>query len=185
MNRWCWRACLLEGGLVGVAIALGWLFQINPWASWEVTGRAWAGAALGVLPPCVLLLWVLRSSWAPFVDLRTQLDPVIQTFFGSWSLWELGALSLCAGLGEEVLFRGVIQSGLAAWLGQAPGLVAAALLFGFMHPITRLYVVLAASIGLWFGWVWLWSDSLLAPVLAHAAYDFVALVWCVKCRAKS
>jgi membrane protease YdiL (CAAX protease family) len=141
---------------------------------------SWAWAGLGVAPPLAILFWVLRSSWAPVVQLRERLDPVIQSFFGAWSIWELGILAFVAGLSEEVLFRGVIQAGLEAWLGPSAGLVIAAVLFGLMHPITRLYILLTLSIGFWLGLVWMWSGDLLAPVLAHGVYDFVALIVCVQ-----
>ena len=46
--------------------------------------------------------------------------------------------------------------------------------------ITPTYGVLAALIGVYLGWVWLASGNLLAPVVAHALYDFVALVVLVR-----
>jgi len=172
------RACLIEGGLLALAIGLGWLMGLDPWATWSVGSVSLAWAGVGVLPPLAMLLWVLRSSWVPVVRLRERVNPVIQSFFGSWSVWELGVLAFVAGLSEEVLFRGVIQAGLTGWFGPGAGLGIAAMVFGFMHPITRLYVLLAFSIGLWMGLIWMWSGSLVAPVLAHGLYDFVALIWC-------
>jgi len=170
----------MEGGLLGLAIGLGWLVGLDPWATWTVGSVPLAWAGVGVVPPLAMLFWVLRSSWEPVVQLRERLDPVIQSFFGSWSIWELGVLALVAGLSEEVLFRGVIQAGLEGWLGPGAGLVIAAVLFGLMHPITRLYILLALGIGFWLGLVWMWSGSLVAPVLAHGLYDFVALIVCAR-----
>ena len=45
-----------------------------------------------------------------------------------------------------------------------------------MHPITKLYVVLAALMGVYFGVLMLWSGNLLVPIAAHAAYDAVQLI---------
>lgn len=174
------RACCLEGGLLLAAIALGWVLDLDPWATWEMGLIPLMWAVLGVVPPLVMLFWVLRSAWLPVVRLRRMLDPVIRSFFGAWSAWELGVLAGVAGFSEEVLFRGVIQAGLENWLGSGLGLVLTAVLFGLMHPITRLYILLALIIGLWLGLLWIWSGSLVAPVVAHALYDWVALRVCVR-----
>jgi hypothetical protein len=170
------RACLLEGSLLGVAIGLAWILGVDPWATWVMDGDAWLGSGLGLVPPLVMLFWLLRSTWAPVLSLRRRLDPWVRSCFGSWSVWELGVLAGVAGLSEEVLFRGVIQSALNGWLGSAAGLVLAATLFGLMHPISGLYIVLAGAMGVWFGLIWMWTGSLVAPVVAHGFYDWVALV---------
>ena len=50
---------------------------------------------------------------------------------------------LSAGVGEEMLFRGVLQASISSWLGCAWGLVLASLLFGLLHPISLTYMVIA------------------------------------------
>jgi membrane protease YdiL (CAAX protease family) len=80
-----------------------------------------------------------------------------------------------AGIGEEALFRGVVQSAL---LGRLPGWAAVlvtAAAFGAAHALTLTYAVLAALVGAYLGWLHLASGNLLVPILAHALYDFVAL----------
>jgi membrane protease YdiL (CAAX protease family) len=49
-----------------------------------------------------------------------------------------------------------------------------------MHPITRMYVVLCVLVGLYLGWLWMVTDNLLVPIVAHGAYDFFALVYLVR-----
>jgi len=55
------------------------------------------------------------------------------------------------------------------------GLVFASALFGLAHAITSTYAILAGLIGAYLGWLWLATDNLLTPTVAHAAYDLVAL----------
>jgi membrane protease YdiL (CAAX protease family) len=84
-------------------------------------------------------------------------------------------LAALAGLGEELLFRGVVQEWLAARYGLLLGVVGASVLFGLGHWLSASYAVLAALIGAWLGLVFVLSGNLLAPIVAHAAYDVVAL----------
>jgi uncharacterized protein len=135
---------------------------------------------VGTLPPLGMLVWVLRSGWQPMADLRNHLEGLTREAFAAWGPWQWALVSALAGLGEESLFRGVIQAGLAEALGPAGALLAASVLFGLVHPVSWLYGVLAGLMGLWFGVVWWWSGSLVAPVIAHALYDFIALGWTVR-----
>ena len=54
------------------------------------------------------------------------------------------------------------------------------MLFGLAHPITPFYAILAGLIGVYFGWLMIASENLLVPVVAHGAYDFVALIYLVR-----
>ena len=95
-------------------------------------------------------------------------------------------ISALAGLGEEMLFRGVIQQGVADWVGGQYGvwfgLAVAAILFGLAHHITFTYALLAGLIGLYLGGMWLLRDNLLLPIITHAMYDFIALTYLVRVR---
>jgi len=95
---------------------------------------------------------------------------------------------LLAGLGEEMLFRGVVQQALANWIGSPAGvwiaLGIAAVLFALAHSITVAYAVLAGLIGLYLGGIWLVSDNLLVPITTHALYDFMVLLYLVRVRAQ-
>jgi uncharacterized protein len=87
---------------------------------------------------------------------------------------------LLAGLGEELLFRGVLQPVLARWLGVAGGLVVSNVLFGLLHPLIWTYIVLSFLLGLYLGALGLWSGNLLVVIVAHGLYDFLALCYLVR-----
>jgi membrane protease YdiL (CAAX protease family) len=99
---------------------------------------------------------------------------------------QLAIVSLAAGLGEELLFRGLVQAGLSNLIGGEYGpwiaLAIAAALFGVCHWLNTTYAILATVAGLYFGLLLLWTGSLWTPIVAHAAYDFVALIYLVRPR---
>ncbi len=99
---------------------------------------------------------------------------------------ELAVIAALAGIGEEMLFRGVIQAAVAQQIGGPRGvwlgLLVAAVLFGLLHPVTPTYAVLAGSIGLYLGWLWLACGNLLLPIITHGVYDFLALLYLVQAR---
>ncbi|HEV3237849.1 MAG TPA: CPBP family intramembrane glutamic endopeptidase, partial [Gemmataceae bacterium] len=88
------------------------------------------------------------------------------------------------GIGEEMLFRGFTQAALATWLGIWWALVLASVLFGLLHAITLTYAVLASLAGAYLGLVWIATDNLLAVIVAHALYDFVALTYLLRDASK-
>lgn len=66
------------------------------------------------------------------------------------------------GVVEEFIFRSVLQTALVDWAGSAKGLVAASLLFGFMHSGYGLYTEIAyvSAAGLVFGIFFMKTKSL-------------------------
>jgi len=175
-----------EGGMALGALAAGWLFGLRPLESlrWSPADLA-LGLGCG-LPPLLLLIPCARIPWRPFQHLFQVLEEFIVPIFSPCSLLDFAMISATAGLGEELLFRGIVQAGLAELVGPAAGLwvglLGAALLFGLLHWITHLYALLAGLIGLFLGWLWLASGNLLVPIAAHAAYDFLALLYLVRIR---
>ena len=94
----------------------------------------------------------------------------------------LALVALFAGLGEETLFRGVIQPALATHLPVLAALAATAALFGLAHWITPTYALLAGIVGAYLGGLLLVSGNLLVPIVAHALYDLVALTLLVRLK---
>lgn len=85
------------------------------------------------------------------------------------------ALSLLAGVGEELLFRGAVQGWLSLHLGPGPALLLASLLFGLVHFVSLAYCVVATGLGVVLGTAYLWSGSLGLVMAWHALYDLLAL----------
>ncbi|MEO7402767.1 MAG: CPBP family intramembrane glutamic endopeptidase, partial [Burkholderiales bacterium] len=85
-----------------------------------------------------------------------------------------------AGIGEELLFRGVIQTKLGDWMTPLIGLCLTSFLFGLAHALSKLYFAFAIIVGAFLGWLSLHYHDLVAPMVAHGLYDFVALVYLSK-----
>jgi membrane protease YdiL (CAAX protease family) len=94
---------------------------------------------------------------------------VFPTFEVKYMLRDLAYMLLFVGLGEEVLFRGIIQQDLEAAFGWEWGLIGASLMFAIMHLTWRSvpelgFVFLA---GMVLGYLYWKTKSLTAPIIAH------------------
>jgi membrane protease YdiL (CAAX protease family) len=181
--------------LVFLAVLLGWMLDQSPLETLRVNPFSIQLGILAVLPLLGLLLVCERVQWRPVQDVRRVLDDLIVPMFKNWSLAELAGVSFLAGVGEEMLFRGVLQAATAEWTGDflphSPAgaivgnwiaLAGVAILFGLLHAANAAYAVLATLMGLYLGWLWIATGNLAVPMVAHAVYDFLALLYILRRR---
>jgi membrane protease YdiL (CAAX protease family) len=102
---------------------------------------------------------------------------LVTPLFAECTWLDFAVISLVAGVGEESIFRGVLQYGLVSWVGAVGAIVIAAAVFGLVHWVTPMYAFYATLMGLYLGWLFVWFDNLLVPMMVHGLYDFVALVY--------
>lgn len=158
----------------GVLALAGWVWAWlagYPLRSGPVGFGVLAGvsSALGI---AVVQYWLLRFApdLGPIRALRRLYRETLVPLFASVGLFEIVVISLLAGVGEEVLFRGAWQA--------AFGPVMASLAFGLCHIGSRGTIVLgawAAAVGGFLAWLAIATGGLLAPIVAHALYDALAL----------
>ena len=86
------------------------------------------------------------------------------------------ALGCAAGLGEEMMFRGVLQSELGNNFGDIAALLSSAAIFGALHAVTPLYALLAGLASIYFGELYLQYGNLAVPIACHGLYDVGALM---------
>ncbi len=86
-------------------------------------------------------------------------------------------ISCSAGIGEEALFRGGLQTLLATLLPPSAAILAASALFTVAHPGSRTLMAMVAALSLAFGLAYHWSGSLLAVMIAHILYDIFGCLW--------
>lgn len=170
-------AIVFEGGLLVLALGLGWLLGTPALATLRLTWQAAGWGVLATAPPLLLMWWLVRTTWAPIRRLNHEIEHTVVPLFAGSTPLQLAAVALAAGLGEEALFRGVLQGALAGWLGPLTGLALASLLFGLAHLITPAYAILAGALGVYLGALAIYSGNLLIPILAHALYDCAALMY--------
>lgn len=174
-------AVAFEAGLGVLALAAGALLGHSPLVGAERSpASALALGALAALPLVGLLALADRLPFEWLRELRRLAAELLPELFPNATRLQLAVVSLAAGFGEELLFRGLVQAGVAQGIGGAAGpwigLGVGAALFGLAHPISRAYALLAAAIGLYLGALQLLTGSVLAPLAAHAVYDYLALV---------
>ena len=169
----------MEGGMLVAAAGLGLLLRAPFWTTARLTvPDLLLGAACGVLMlPAATAILATNLSFA--VRLRRDIDQLMPVFDNATFL-DFLFISLIAGAGEEALFRGVLQPLAAGYLGVPVALVLVSLLFGAAHCISPAYVSFAAALGLVFGALQAWSGNIALPIVAHAVYDFAALVYGVR-----
>jgi hypothetical protein len=180
-------AVAVEGGLAVLAVVLGWWLDCPPLDSfrWTLADACWGAAAAGLM--LLLIPATLRLPIWPFSDVLRAVDELLVPMFRECRWIDLAVIAALAGLGEEMLFRGVIQAGVTARVGGPlgiwVGLGVASLVFGLAHPFSSGYFVLTALMGLYLGGIWIaFEGNLLVPAMAHGVYDFFALVYLVKVR---
>lgn len=244
-------AVVVEGGLGALALGLG--FILGPSArdlipSVDQLGTIAGGVGVGIVAtiPLLLLMSIVKRINHPAIRKLDELGehPMIELML-KMGPWELFAISLCAGVGEELLFRGWLMPFLADWMNgwNTPNIASLSLLptdptvdrpwwafggfassvflasdqggtigetiattwptwissrvgwpmliawfassavFGFVHPMTKLYILITGLMGLYFGALMLLTGNLLIPIVAHALYDAIQL-WSASLEAK-
>jgi membrane protease YdiL (CAAX protease family) len=172
-----------EAGLAPFSLFLGWLLKHPPLQRfvWSTRDALWGGAAS--LPLIALFLVMIRWPIGPLARVKEFCEEDIVPLFDRSSWSELALISLTAGVGEEMLFRGVIQASLADWLGTLWGVALASILFGVLHPISVTYIIITAVLGSYLGAIWVQNGNLLTVMVTHAVYDFAVLGYLIRFRA--
>jgi len=163
-------ALATQGVLIAIAWAASEVFDLPP--RWGTPGRDAAigvavAAALGGINHLMLVRapanWIVSGVRAVYhetlVPLFARISPVAVVLLGA-----------AAGLGEEWLFRGIVQPLI--------GIVGASLAFGLAHiggARMLAFGVWASAMGLVMGGLAAATGGLTAPIVAHGVYDMLAL----------
>lgn len=156
-------------GIVPFAWLLG--TRVSPWRgalAYLQLHRPWRSLAIGTGLTGYLLVGVLLFLLVIGVLGLTPEGDAEETLALSWPL--VIAVSLGAGIGEEVFFRGVAQKYVGVW-GQA-------VFFGLFHAANGwLGITVTFAIGLVFGLLVRRGWSLWTVIAAHTCYDLFLLGW--------
>jgi membrane protease YdiL (CAAX protease family) len=164
------RWILLLAGVVAVQIGMGWAvssapailaasgLQIDPQsADWRI------GAAL---PQAI-------AAYAPHWDIEPA--AMVFAYFCFISLW--------AGVGEELFYRGYLHEKLRSWGGGAAFVISAAV-FATRHAVqlqgadypwgaAAIWICACFALGLLFSALYEWRRSIWPPVVAHISFNAI------------
>jgi len=167
-------ALLFQGGIGVVGLAAIVLFTIPVRNDGVSPGVATLWGLAGSVATYVVIMLLTRIPGLPRDSWEAQLKK-LHRFACDYSWPVLIALSVLAGVGEELLFRGALQGWLVWHLSDGVAIVAAAVLFGLVHYLSFTYFVIATGLGLLLGTVYWLTDSLLLVMVWHGVYDMIAL----------
>ena len=164
------------------AVFLGWWLDVPPFERLGVNWRALAWGCVATGPLLLFLFWAQRTRWGPIQRLVRTVEAKVAPLFAGSTSAELTLVAVLAGVGEEALFRGVLQPWLDGRLPASVALLVTSLIFGAAHWLTSTYALLASLVGLYLGWLVLASGNLFVPIVTHALYDLVALTVLVRVK---
>lgn len=114
--------------------------------------------------------WLVNEGWA------LQGEPT-----DAWlrTLWVSLLVNLLAAVGEEVMYRGYLLTGLSKAWGKLVGLLVMAILFALPHILVTgaeethwgVFIVLLVLLGFMLGWAYLRTRSLWLPIGIHFAWN--------------
>ena len=173
-------AVFFEGGLAPLSLFLGWWLGHNPLAqfAWSRTDAFWG--AVAALPLVGLFVATLHFPFGPLKRIKEFCEEEFVPMLAGSSWSDMALIALSAGVGEEMLFRGVIQSSLVAWVGVRGGLIVASVFFGLLHPISIPYIFLTIFVGFYLGSAFLLAGNLLTVMVTHTLYDFALMAYLLR-----
>jgi len=180
-------ACFFEAALIPLAILLGWIGSINPFANIFFTETALANGVIGTIPLILIFLAFEQIQAKSVGNIRRLLLETLGPGLLDRHWTDLLILALIAGIAEELLFRGVIQPWIEQFWGVTAGLVISNFIFGLVHAVTPLYALLAGIVGMYLGLSLNYGTekNLLVPIIIHGLYDFLAFFALIRMYRKS
>lgn len=177
-----WASVRVEAGLGAAGVVC---------AALAPGSRGWAAAlGPGFFDAPLAQLAMGAAYTAPFVALFAALSRAtgvaaagaaakgeFRQLFGRRCARDLAVFCGAAAVGEELLFRGFLQAGLAAlFQSQIVAVAVSSVVFGSLHGHSKSYTVLATLAGVLFGGLYVvGGESVLPGVVVHFVYDLVAI----------
>jgi membrane protease YdiL (CAAX protease family) len=119
------------------------------------------------------MILVLAFSLTRLVVVDLKLSPDVNS-------WEIVVFNLffwaLSGLGQEMLFRGLILFSFDRWKGWKAALLVSTILFGPIHLLrypSIFGIVLVSVIGGFWGWIALKTRNIVGTIIAHFLFNFL------------
>ncbi len=164
-------AIVLGGGVLLTAAGQRVRRQLRPSLSLVVTGLV----AAFVMIAATELLYPLAVRLVPAIGVHTR---ALYGELGKMTVFKLTVIGLVI-LGEETVWRGVVQAALRRRFGVVVTVATAAIAYGVGHiPAGSLLLPLVALLcGLYWSALTAWTGSLVPALIAHLLWDLTVLAW--------
>jgi CAAX protease family protein len=171
---------MLSWWLITFGMGLIWERMERPAAALGLTipgdARSWAGAIL-----CVLAITFVNAQWRVVKRMTPEKLARVRESFGRTAAvlphtpaeYRLFlAVSITAGVCEELLFRGYFFAMTSHWLTLAGSAIVSAVVFGLGHAYQGWTgIVKTTVVGLVLGAIYIATGSLVWPMILHALID--------------
>jgi len=175
-NQVFFSGAIFELSLGLVSFIFAWLLSLDLSKGFDTSlssiglGFAWS------LPLLAMSSLLQTLDLEPIKEIQALTEAFARKLFSGRPDYQLILFCICAGFGEELLFRGVLQQKLAESAGLIPAISLTSVAFGAAHFLTPTYFLLSFIGSIFFGVVLIQSNgNLLVPIIAHAVYDYVAV----------
>lgn len=138
----------------------------------------WSSVGLGILSAAALyFLFYVGNALAPFVVSGAPAQ--VSSIYGLGS--ETGRmpifflLFLVTGPGEEIFWRGFLQSRIMAGIGDVPGYLLTTAVYASVHIFSLNFVLFMAALlaGAFWGGLYLWRRDLTLLIVSHSLWSAV------------
>ncbi len=157
------------------AIGMSFIFETPLGPQFKMDLNAVLVGVIATAPLAAFLWWFSNTTLEHFASFRKSQIKFFSEIGFSFTPPRIAAMAIAAGISEELLFRGVLQTWVAGFAPVAIAIIATNILFGMMHMRTALYAFIAGLVGVYLGVLYAVTDNLLAPIAAHTLYDAIAL----------
>ena len=171
----------VKGALVLVCIGLGLLSGAPPEALGWTFHNGWRDIGLGIIIGLVTQLVANQVTifaidrWGKEIYSPVVMKNIMPRTRAEWFLVP-AALFLAVVL-EELLFRSLLLGALAQAFPVPLLIILFSAVFGLMHsPQGSLGILITGLLGLWLSLLFVWSGSLILPLVAHYTINFLQLL---------
>lgn len=170
---------LSQLAIVALGVFFIWAFGVQiPDAN---VGWLQAAAIGSLLAMTTLLLFALIYRFGgKFAQMLVNDSLRVSAIFSRYSWVHFACVAALAGVGEELLFRGFLQTWLSNHFAITWAILVASIIFGLLHYLSHAYFISVTFMSVAFGVGYYITDSLLMVMVWHGVYDFVALIVLVK-----
>ncbi|WP_425408664.1 CPBP family intramembrane glutamic endopeptidase [Hyphococcus sp.] len=161
--------------LAVIAVALSFILKTPLHAQFALSFNDFFIGVIATLPLAVFLWWFSNTTLKNLAAFRNSQIKFFAEIGFTITPMRIALMAIAAGVAEELLFRGVLQTWLAGFFPVAVAIIASNLLFGVLHMRTVLYAFIAGLVGVYLGVIFTLTENLITPMVTHALYDAVAL----------